>query len=175
MTKHTRMALVAVALIAFTVSIAAGQTQDDPQKARPRTADTSSQDKDKKPLEPDGRMPTDVPKDIQANRQDQNSEEAAFTGYYNNFFTTYKLGPEDVISVEVFNQPRYSRSGITIPPSGRVSLALIPGGVFVNGKTVDEVAEIIRKQYDEYIINPQVTASLDKASSYRYSVVGDVG
>ena len=56
-----------------------------------------------------------------------------------------------------------------------MSLALIPGGVFVNGKTVDEVAEIIKKRYDEYIIDPQVTVSLDKASSYRYSVIGDVG
>src|SRR6185503_3900742 len=83
--------------------------------------------------------------------------------------------PEDVISVEVFNQDRYSRKGIIIPPSGRISLSLIPGGVFVNGKTVDEVAEIITKRYDEFIINPQVTVSLDKASSYRYSVVGDVG
>ena len=128
-------------------------------------------------LEPDDtrRPPTDVPEDVQANRQDPISEEAAFKGYYNNFFSTYRLGPEDVISVEVFNQPRYSRSGITIPPSGRVSLALIPGGVFVNGKTVEEVAEIIKKRYDEYIIDPQVTVSLDKAVSYRYSVLGDVG
>ena len=52
--------------------------------------------------------------------KEQLSEESGFTGYYNNFFNTYKLGPEDVISVEVFNQPRYSRSSITIPPSGRV-------------------------------------------------------
>jgi polysaccharide export outer membrane protein len=62
-----------------------------------------------------------------------------------------------------------------VPPSGRISLSLIPGGVFVNGKTVEEVAEIITKRYDEYIINPQVTVSLDKAASYRYSVIGDVG
>ena len=62
-----------------------------------------------------------------------------------------------------------------IPPSGRISLALIPGGVFVNGKTVEEVAEIITKRYDEYIINPQVSVSLDKAVSYRYSIIGDVG
>jgi len=87
----------------------------------------------------------------------------------------FRLGPEDVISVDVFNQDRYSRKGITVPPSGRISLSLIPGGVFVNGKTVDEVAEIIRKRYDEYIIEPQVTVSLDKAASYRYSVIGDVG
>lgn len=177
MTKYKRIALATLTLIALTVSIAA-QTPDDPQKPRPRT--TSSQDK--KPvvgdrLEPDDtrRTPADVPDDVQANRQEQISEESAFQGYYNNFFSTYRLGPEDVISVEVFNQERYSRKGIIIPPSGRVSLSLIPGGIFVNGKTVEEVAEIIRKRYDEYIINPQVTVSLEKAVSYRYSVMGDVG
>lgn len=181
MTKFKRIALATLTLIALSVSIAAQPGQDDPQKARPRTSD--SQEKDKKQpvvgdrLEPDDtrRTPTDVSDDIQANRQEQLAEESGFAGYYNNFFSTYRLGPEDVISVEVFNQPRYSRGGITIPPSGRISLALIPGGVFVNGKTVEEVADIIKKKYDEYIIDPQVTVSLEKAVSYRYSVLGDVG
>lgn len=118
--------------------------------------------------------PADIPEDTQANRHEVASEEAAVVPYYNNFFTTYRLGPDDIVSVNVFGQDRYSRSGITIPPSGRISLALIPGGVFVNGKTVEEVAETIKKRYDEYIIDPQVSVSLDKASSYRYSVIGDV-
>ena len=108
------------------------------------------------------------------NRHEQPGEEADIINSYNNFFNTYRLGPEDVVSVSVFGQDRYSRSGIVIPPSGRISLALIPGGIFVNGKTVDEVAELIKKRYDEYIIDPQVDVSLDKASSYRYSVIGDV-
>jgi polysaccharide biosynthesis/export protein len=127
-------------------------------------------------LEPDdtSRAPSDVPLETQANRQEQLSEEAAVVPYYNNFFNTYRLGPEDVISVSVFGQDRYSRGGITIPPSGRISLALIPEGVFVNGKTVEEVAQVITKRYDEYIIDPQVSVSLDKASSYRYAVIGDV-
>src|SRR5207253_5730376 len=53
-------------------------------------------------------------------------------------------------------------------------LTLIPDGIFVNGKTVDQVAELIKKRYDEYIIDPQVSVSLDQAGSYRYSVIGDV-
>jgi protein involved in polysaccharide export with SLBB domain len=168
------------------------QAQTDTLKTRQRT--TASPDPQKentskptqvpanapqsaKGLEPDDTQPrpTDVPQETQANRHEQLSEEAAIVPYYNNFFTTYRLGPEDVISVSVFNQDRYSRAGIVVPPSGRISLSLIPGGVFVNGKTVDEVAELIKKKYDEYIIDPQVTVSLDKASSYRYSVIGDVG
>jgi protein involved in polysaccharide export with SLBB domain len=127
-------------------------------------------------LEPDGtaRVPADVPPETQANRQEQISEEAAIVPYYNNFFSTYHLGPEDVISVTVFGQERYSRAGIIIPPSGRISLALIPNGIFVNGKTVEQVAELIKQRYDEYIIDPQVSVSLEKASSYRYSILGDV-
>jgi protein involved in polysaccharide export with SLBB domain len=117
----------------------------------------------------------EVTADAQTNRADQSSEEAAIVPYYNNFFTTYRLGPEDVISVMVFGQDRYSKQGIVIPPSGRISLTLIPDGIFVNGKTVDQVAELIKKRYDEYIIEPQVSVSLDRAGSYRYSVVGDVG
>ena len=116
----------------------------------------------------------DVTADGQTNRADASSEEAAIVPYYNNFFTTYRLGPEDIISVTVFGQDRYSKSGITIGPSGRISLALIPDGIFVNGKTVDQVAELIKKRYDEYIIDPQVSVSLDRAGSYRYSVIGDV-
>ena len=180
-TKQITLATIVAVALAFSV---AAQPQSDPQKPRPRTT-TTDQEKDKKTQTANGdrlegddttRTPSDVPQDIQANRTQQMSEdEAAISPFYNNFFANYRLGPEDVISVEVFNQPRYSRANIIVPPSGRVSLALIKGGVFVNGKTVDEVAAIIKKSYDEYIIDPQVNVSLDKAMSYRYSVIGDVG
>jgi protein involved in polysaccharide export with SLBB domain len=192
--KKTKKLLVSAILSVSMASVTGvlAQTQTDMQKTRQRTATVPEQikDQDKKVgqnpatnpqpgdrLEPDetAPRPSDVPQETEANRQEQLSEEAAVVPYYNNFFTTYRLGPEDVISVSVFNQDRYSRSGIIVPPSGRISLSLIPGGIFVNGKTVDEVAELIKKKYDEYIIDPQVTVSLDKASSYRYSVIGDVG
>jgi polysaccharide export outer membrane protein len=118
--------------------------------------------------------PAAVTADAQTNRMDVSSDEAAIVQNYNNFFTTYQLGPEDIISVTVFGQDRYSKGGIKVPPSGRISLALIPDGIFVNGKTVDQVAELIKKRYDEFIIDPQVSVSLDQAGSYRYSVIGDV-
>jgi protein involved in polysaccharide export with SLBB domain len=182
MKRNKRLVAVALTVI-LTVSAACvfGQNPTDPQKTRDRTTapaqDNTKKNKTGERLEPDdtARTPGDVPSETQANRHEQMSEESAVANSYNNFFTTYRLGPEDIISVTVFNQDRYSRSGIIIPPSGRISLSLIPGGIFVNGKTVDEVAEIIKKRYDEYIIDPQVTVSLDKSASYRYVVLGDVG
>lgn len=148
------------------------QSSQPNETMRARTAKTAAER-----LEADdtNSMPSDVPPETQANRRQMLSEEeASIAPYYNNFFNTYRLGPEDVISVIVFGQDRYSRAGITIPPNGRISMPLIQGGVLVNGKTVDEVAEIIRQKYDEYIIDPKVEVSLDKAVSYRYSVIGDV-
>lgn len=190
MTKNNKLTALAIAaLLLVTTALAApvlGQTQqqNDPQKQRPRTTtgNQGTTGNQKKPvngdrLEPDDTTtrPTDVPDAMVANRQEQMSEEeAAINPYYNNFFSTYRLGPEDVISVEVFNQDRYTRKGITVPPNGRISLQLIPGGVFVNGKTPEEIARFIEKQYDEYIIDPQVTVTLEKAASYRYSILGDV-
>lgn len=99
-------------------------------------------------------------------------EEAAILPYYNNYLRDYHLGPEDVISVEVFGQPSYSKTGIVVPPTAKISYPLIPGGVFVGGKTVEEVAEDIKKRLDEYIIDPQITVSLDKVGSARFSVLG---
>lgn len=101
-------------------------------------------------------------------------EEAALLPYYNNYLRQYHLGPEDVISVDVFNEPKYSKTGIVIPPTARISYPLIAGGIFVGGKTADEVAAEIRKKLDEYIIDPQVTVTLDKVGSARFGVLGKV-
>jgi polysaccharide export outer membrane protein len=190
--RFSGFALTAGLLLSLSVAVPAQQPEPAENQKRPRVSSTASptppavpdNSKESKPatlptgerLEPDDvkHSPSDVPPEMQANRQEQLSEDNDVVPYYNNFFNTYRLGPEDVISVNVFGQERYSRAGIVVPPSGRISLALIPGGVFVNGKTVDEVAEIIKKQYDEYIIDPQVTVSLEKGFSYRYAVIGDV-
>jgi polysaccharide export outer membrane protein len=119
---------------------------------------------------------TDIPTELEAGRREQVSEEeAAIVPYYNNFLKDYRLGPEDVISVDVFNQPRYSKANITVPPDGRISFPLIAEGIRVVGKTTQQVQAEIQKKLDEYIIDPQVTVYLDKAMSARYSVLGDVG
>jgi polysaccharide export outer membrane protein len=176
-------------VLTIAMAITAGTLAQSPSSSRQRrtspetTTDTAATDKpttkstDKtgdKTGDKTKDKPVAVTSDAQTNRAGESNDEAAIVQNYNNFFTTYQLGPEDVISVTVFGQDRYSKGGIKVPPSGRVSLALIPDGIFVNGKTVDQVAELIKKRYDEYIIDPQVSVSLDQAGSYRYSVIGDV-
>jgi protein involved in polysaccharide export with SLBB domain len=109
-------------------------------------------------------------------QESPSEEEAAILPYYNNYLKDYRLGPEDVISVEVFGQcPDYCIAGKTIPPTAKISYPLIKEGVFVGGKTVEQVAEEITKKLDEYIIDPKVTVTLDRVGSARYSVLGKVG
>lgn len=103
-------------------------------------------------------------------------EEAQILPYYNNYLKEYRLGPNDVISVEVFGQcPDYCVTSKTVPPTARISYPLIREGVLVGGKTVEQVADEITKKLDEYIIDPKVTVTLEKAMSVRYSVMGKVG
>jgi protein involved in polysaccharide export with SLBB domain len=128
-------------------------------------------------LEPDDKSVSrpGVPEEALANRRERIDEDAAVElPYYNNFLTTYPLGPEDVISVSVFDLPKYSKSGITVPPNGRIDYYFVRDGLHVAGKTTQQVADEITRYLDEYIIDPKVTVSLEKAMSMRYGVVGDV-
>src|ERR1043165_191376 len=87
-----------------------------------KTSSPSAPAKDNLRLEADDTnpLPADASPEMQANRREQASEEAAaIVPYYNNFLTSYRLGPEDVISISVFGQDRYSIKGITVPPDGR--------------------------------------------------------
>jgi polysaccharide biosynthesis/export protein len=106
---------------------------------------------------------------------DKSVEEEAIIPYYDNYLKEYRLGPSDQISVEVFGQcPDYCKTGITIPPNARISYPLVREGILVAGKTVEQVAAEITKKLDEFIIDPKVSVTLDKANATRYSVMGNV-
>jgi Periplasmic protein involved in polysaccharide export len=136
-------------------------------------------------IEPNSQTPENPPADevktedapVDDKRKESASEEeAAILPYYNNYLKDYRLGPEDVISVEVFGQcPDYCKTGVVVPPTARISYPLIREGIFVGGKTIEQVQDEITKKLDEYIIDPKVTVTLDKVGSARYSVLGKVG
>jgi polysaccharide export outer membrane protein len=119
-------------------------------------------------------LPTTPASDVKT--ADAKTEEAEnILPYYNNYLKEYRLGPNDIITVEVFGQcPDYCKTGITVPPTARISYPLIREGILVGGKTVEQIADEITKKLDEYIIEPKVTVTLDKAMSVRYSVMGKV-
>lgn len=164
MKKHACNALILS--IALAAAAHAGQQQQQTPPAPPAAVDGTRQTVDET---------SQADKVAGANRRQQTSEEeAAILPYYNNFLSTYRVGPEDVISVSVFGLERYSKSNITVPPNGTISYPLIPEGVKVVGRTTEELQEELRKKLEEYIIDPKVTVTLEQARSARYAVLGDV-
>lgn len=101
-------------------------------------------------------------------------EEKEILPIYQNYLSDYRLGPKDVISIEVFGQcPAYCIEGKAVPPNAKISYPLI-GSVFVAGKTTEQIEAEIKKRLDEYIIEPSVSVTLEQAMSARYSVLGKV-
>lgn len=176
-------ALFKILTLAFVLALVVPQGVMAQEKRQRRAAETKQATKGQSPTASDDRLEPDdasapltgASAEMLANRvEGRTEEEAAILPYYNNYLSTYRLGPEDVISVEVFGQGRYSKSGIVVPPTGRISYIHIKDGVHVAGKTTQEVAAEITKHYEEYIIDPVVNVTLDKAVSARYSILGDV-
>jgi polysaccharide export outer membrane protein len=161
--------IAAVMLLLLTPAFVNAQNQKG-EKAAPKSGAAERLEQDDR-----GAVHGDVPEATMVNRRERIDEQTdAEIPYYNNFLSSYRLGPEDVISVSVFDLPKYSRSGIIIPPDGRIDYYLARGGISVAGKTTQEVADEIASHLDEYIIDPKVTVSLEKAMSARYGVLGDV-
>ena len=84
----------------------------------------------------------------------------------------YKLGPEDVIGVKVWREPELSGQFV-VRPDGRITLPL-SGDMAVEGKTLDEVKEMIKKAYSEQLNRPELTVALLRGGSKKYYLVGEV-
>ncbi|MCB1024830.1 MAG: polysaccharide biosynthesis/export family protein, partial [Acidobacteria bacterium] len=80
----------------------------------------------------------ETPKVAAANeQQDPDDETETVVGQYRNYLSEYRMGPNDIISIEVFGQcPDYCRTDVTVNPTARISYPLIREGIFVGGKTV---------------------------------------
>jgi polysaccharide export outer membrane protein len=164
-------------LILIFAAIATAQETQPTPPVQTSKIETATDPKTEKTSEDDNSAsakPTPEAKIVQASAA-QTAEEKEILPYYKSYIDNYALNPTDVISIEVFGQcPNYCRSNITVPPTGKISFQLIKGGVFVAGKTIEQVEEEIKTKLEEYIIDPNVTVTLDKAMSVRYSVLGKV-
>ncbi len=125
------------------------------------------------PKQKDEKTMTDA--DRQAGRREMESEaEAELQPYFNNYFKALRFGPQDIVSVLVFNHEKYSMVNITVPPDGRLNYPLI-GQIVMVGRTQEDVQKEIAEKLSEYIIEPKVTVQIVQSRSMKYMVIGDVG
>lgn len=84
----------------------------------------------------------------------------------------YTLGMGDVIYVEIFNVPDYSRE-YQVLSDGTVSLPLI-GPLQVRGMTVNEASEAISLRYAYYIRRPFISVELRQTRPIQIAIAGEV-
>lgn len=85
-----------------------------------------------------------------------------------------RLGPGDLITVKILQEPELTTEARLLD-SGEVALPLV-GAVNVNGQSVLASAQTIAQAYtrDHYLINPQVTVTIDQMATQTVAVLGQV-
>jgi polysaccharide export outer membrane protein len=84
----------------------------------------------------------------------------------------YKIGPQDVLRIDVWKEPELSRV-TPVRPDGKISLPLI-NDLQASGLTAMQLAGVINVELRKYITNPQVTVSVTEINSRRVYVTGEV-
>jgi len=84
----------------------------------------------------------------------------------------YKIGPQDVIRIDVWKEPDISRT-IPVRPDGKVSVPLL-NDVQASGLTAMQLAASLRDGLSKYLNNPQVTVTVSEINSRRVYLTGEV-
>jgi polysaccharide export outer membrane protein len=84
----------------------------------------------------------------------------------------YKIGPQDVLRIDVWKEPDISRT-IPVRPDGKISLPLL-NDVQAAGMTTMQLANSLRDSLAKYLTNPQVTVTVTEINSRRVYITGEV-
>ena len=85
----------------------------------------------------------------------------------------YRLGPNDLMDVEVFGVPDLKRT-VRVNSSGQVSLALV-GNVLLAGLSAQQAETVIADKYAEkFLQNPQISVFIKEFTTQRITIEGAV-
>jgi polysaccharide export outer membrane protein len=138
------MSLSTSLLMAAWLFFAAGQAQQAQKPATPDTASTKT----------------------------EASGKAASAAQVSTNDAEYKIGPQDVLRIDIWKEPEISRVA-PVRPDGKISLPLL-NDVQAAGLTPMQLANVISDGLKKYISNPQVTVSVAEINSRRVYVTGEV-
>ena len=85
----------------------------------------------------------------------------------------YRIGPEDVLDINVWKNPELSRERIPVRPDGKISHPLI-NDIDVAGLTTSQVKAEVTQRLARFIENPEVSVVVREVHSAKVSVSGNV-
>ena len=84
----------------------------------------------------------------------------------------YRIGPEDVLQISVWNNEAMSRTA-PVRPDGRISLPLL-NDVQAAGLTPMELRDQLMQRLVDYMPHPEVSVIVNDVRSFKVSVLGQV-
>ena len=87
--------------------------------------------------------------------------------------TEYRVGPGDVLEIDVWKEPEVSSPAVIVRPDGKISLPLA-GDLVVNGKTPSEIQSMVNQALSPSIKSPNVTVIVKAIHSKKVYVLGEV-
>lgn len=89
-----------------------------------------------------------------------------------NVGTGYKIGADDVLTINVWHEPEVSRN-VPVRPDGKISLPLV-GDVSAAGLTPVQLQNELEARFAKYLTNPEVSVIVAEIRSQRINVLGEV-
>jgi polysaccharide export outer membrane protein len=86
--------------------------------------------------------------------------------------TSYKVGPADILSIRVWDEPQFS-GPVIVQQNGNVTLPLV-GDLKAGGQTPVQIEDEITKALTKYIVKPLVTVTVQEVGSRRYYMDGQI-
>ncbi len=84
----------------------------------------------------------------------------------------YKIGPSDLLDIQVWNEPDVSKQ-VRVLIDGTIVLPLV-GQINAAGLTPSQLSESLKKKLSEYIAEPEVTVMVLEGKYNRYFIVGQI-
>jgi len=84
----------------------------------------------------------------------------------------YVIGPGDMLSINVWNEPEVTGK-VPVRPDGIITVPLI-GDIQASGSTPDALQLVITKKLTEYVKQPSVTVVVEEMNSRQFNVLGQV-
>jgi len=87
--------------------------------------------------------------------------------------SSYRIGPEDVLNISVWENRELTLDNVIVRPDGRISMPLIQD-VQAEGLTTEGLADLIHQELTPYIKDPVVSVIVTQINAAKIFVVGSV-
>ncbi len=93
------------------------------------------------------------------------------------FADDYRLAPDDVIEMNIWQEPELSRKQLQINPDGNITVPYINGVIQAKGMTQQELSQKIHDEYvkAEILLDPKIDINVINRHKMQVWVLGQVG